>query len=88
MCFSSHCLSMCRSGAQVLLSIIDCLSVCAGRFVMGQWQKMYFLSMKADDKTLQCYVDVRIMQQIMNAFRNLGLSCGVWAVMYGMCLLS
>ena len=44
---------------------------------MEQWPEMYFLSMKADDKTLQCYVDVMIMQQIMNAFRNLGLSCGV-----------
>ena len=53
---------------------------------MEQWPEMYFLSMKADDKTLQCYVDVRIMQQIRNVFRffGLGLFCmggHVWYVL-------
>ena len=54
--------------------------------VMEKLQKMYFISMKADDKTLQCYVDVRIMQQIRNVFRffGLGLFCmggHVWYVL-------
>ena len=29
--------------------------------VMEKLQKMYFISMKADDKTSQCNVDVRMM---------------------------
>ena len=57
-----------------------------GDFGMEHWQKMYFISMKAHDKTLQCNVDVTIMQQISIAFRFFGPGlfslCGyIWYVL-------
>ena len=53
--------------------------------VMEKLQKMYFISVKADDKTLQCNVDVTIMQKISIAFRFFGPGlfslCGyIWYV--------
>ena len=41
--------------------------------VMEKLQKMYFISMKADDKTSLCNVDVRIMQHI-------GSKLFLWAI--------
>ena len=44
-----------------------------GDFGMEHWQKMYFISIKAHDKTLECNVDVRIMQHV-------GSKLFLWAI--------
>ena len=57
---------------------------------MEKLQKMYFISVKADDKTSQCNVDVRMMYLLrvfVIFFSFFDLSCFHRAVIYGMCKL-
>ena len=44
------------------------VSVCAQVFAMEKLQKIYFISMKADDKTSLCNVDVRMMSLLRVSF--------------------
>ena len=59
--------------------------------VMEKLQKMYFISVKADDKTSQCNVDVRMMYLlrvfVFLFFLVFDLSCFHMAIIYGMCKL-
>ena len=55
--------------------------------VMEKLQKMYFISVKADDKTSQCNVDVRMMSLLRFFFLVFDLSCFHMAIIYGMCKL-
>ena len=55
--------------------------------VMEKLQKMYFISVKADDKTSQCNVDVRMMSLLRFFFLVFDLGCFHRAIIYGMCKL-
>ena len=61
--------------------------VCAQVAAMEKLQKMYFISMKADDKTSLCNVDVRMMSLLRFFFLVFDLGCFHRAIIYGMCKL-
>ena len=56
--------------------------VCAQVAAMEKLQKMYFISMKADDKTSQCNVDVRMMS-LLRVFFSFFFWFLIWVVFIG-----
>ena len=59
------------------------VSVCVEVAVMEKLQKMYFISLKADDKTSQCNVDVRMMYCVLGVIVFLCSCFGLCRVLMG-----